>query len=390
MAITTTRRYAALKTQHILKGPDGSVWWQWGDTERNQEIARVSKSDRTKNPVTMEFGFPFRKMGNWSHGSMSYQESYGTFGIKRPDNGVRTYVGAYPWESLFYQPPHVGGSWANAPVWNYNNDNRAQVECMLKLRDSKVDLGAALGESRETLAFIAKNLGRALSAFRAARRGNFREVARQLGTKFRQSKGSPFDGWMEYQYAWVPLYGDITGATKQLQDGFRKKAQLVYARRVITDEVGSPDKWTTGRSTRKQRCVIVARVNNAKLLAISQIGLINPLAVAWELMPFSFVIDWAIPIGNVLNAVTANLGFEFITGARSCSVEATFARQGSYQGAQFASGTPQGGRAVGTTRFKSYDRVAMGGFPLPMPYYKSPFSVSHVTSALAILRSLTR
>lgn len=390
MVITTTRRTASLETQHILYGPDGAVWWQWADTFRDQTVLGVSKSSRVMNPVSMEYGFPFRKMSSWLHASMTYQESYGNFKIKQSDGGIRTYIGAYPWESLYYAPPHIGGLAAYSPVWNLNNDARAQVECMLKLRDSKVDLGTALGESRETLAFIAKNLSRALLAYKAARRGNLRETARQLGVKFRRSKGSPFDQWMEYNYAWVPLFGDVTGATKQLQDGFRKRGQFVTARRTVSDEVGPPDEWTTGSSTRKQRCVIIARVSNEKLLAVSQIGLINPLAVAWELMPFSFVVDWAIPIGNVLNATTANLGFDFVTGSRSCKVEAQFARQGTYLGAQFASGTPSGGRATGTTRFNSYERVGMDGFPLPMPYYKNPFSMSHVTSALAILRSLTR
>lgn len=390
MAVTTGKRTASLKTQHILYGPSGDIWWQWGDTFRDQTIYGVSRESTTKNPITMEYGFPFRRMSSWLHASMTYQESYGNFRIQRPDGGLRAYVGAYPWESLYYAPPHIGGRAAYAPVWNYNNDARAQVECMLKLRDSKVDIGTALGESRETLAFIAKNLSRALRAYRAARRGNFRETARQLGAKFRSSKGSPFDQWMEYNYAWVPLFGDITGAAEQLQSGFRKRGQFVTARRTVSDEVGPPDKWTSGSSTRKQRCVIIARVNSEKLLAVSQIGLINPLAIAWELMPFSFVIDWAIPIGNVLNATTANLGFDFITGSRSCKVEAQFSRQGSYLGGQFETGKQSGGRAVGTTRFKSYERVAMGGFPLPMPYYKNPFSMSHVTSALAILRTLTR
>lgn len=391
MTITTTRRTASLRTQHILYGPDGAVWYQWPDTFRDQTVLQVAKASRVMNPITMEYGFPFRKMGSWLHATMTYQESFGNFKIKQSNGGIRTFIGAYPWESLIYAPPsHVGGVTSYSPIWNLNNDARAQVECMLKLRDSKVDLGAALGESRETLAFIAKNLSRALAAYKAARRGNLRETARQLGVKFRRSKGSPFDQWMEYNYAWVPLFGDITGATEQLQDGFRKRGQFVTARRTVSDEVGPPDKWTTGSSTRKQRCVIIARVSNEKLLAVSQIGLINPLATAWELMPFSFVIDWAIPIGNVLNATTANLGFDFVTGARSCKVESQFARQGTYLGPQFASGTRSGGRAVGTTRIKSYERVGMGGFPLPMPYYKNPFSMSHVTSALAILRSLTR
>jgi hypothetical protein len=46
-----------------------------------------------------------------------------------------------------------------------------------------------------------------------------------------------------------------------------------------------------------------------------QLGLLDPLSVAWELLPWSFVIDWFIPIGaylDVLNGIPALKG-RFLT-----------------------------------------------------------------------------
>jgi hypothetical protein len=37
-------------------------------------------------------------------------------------------------------------------------------------------------------------------------------------------------------------------------------------------------------------------------------GLVNPLSIAWELLPWSFVVDWFIPVGNTLEAMTAGYG----------------------------------------------------------------------------------
>lgn len=43
-------------------------------------------------------------------------------------------------------------------------------------------------------------------------------------------------------------------------------------------------------------------------------GLLNPLSVAWELMPLSFVADWFLPIGSYLSGFDANLRFDVTSG----------------------------------------------------------------------------
>jgi hypothetical protein len=42
------------------------------------------------------------------------------------------------------------------------------------------------------------------------------------------------------------------------------------------------------------------RVDNPNLHLAQQLGFINPLSVAWELVPFSFVVDWFGNVGQVL------------------------------------------------------------------------------------------
>jgi hypothetical protein len=41
---------------------------------------------------------------------------------------------------------------------------------------------------------------------------------------------------------------------------------------------------------------------------MASIGLINPSTVVWELIPFSFVVDWFLPIGNFLHGLSALTG----------------------------------------------------------------------------------
>jgi len=45
---------------------------------------------------------------------------------------------------------------------------------------------------------------------------------------------------------------------------------------------------------------------------INAFGLDNPLAIAWEVVPFSFVVDWFLPINRYLKNISALNGLELI------------------------------------------------------------------------------
>jgi hypothetical protein len=47
------------------------------------------------------------------------------------------------------------------------------------------------------------------------------------------------------------------------------------------------------------------------------LGLTNPLNVAWELVPFSFVVDWFIPIGSFFDGLVPPQGVSRVKGVSS-------------------------------------------------------------------------
>jgi len=57
--------------------------------------------------------------------------------------------------------------------------------------------------------------------------------------------------------------------------------------------------------------------SNTTLMRLEQFGLANPAALAWELIPFSFVADWFVGVGDYLNAQTALLGLTVVDGGTS-------------------------------------------------------------------------
>lgn len=83
--------------------------------------------------------------------------------------------------------------------------------------------------------------------------------------------------------------------------------------RKVISGVGSVEHISTGR---KGAFVRLDMTPNVQFLsALGSLGLTNPLDVAWEVLPFSFVVDWFIPIGNWLNVLDAMHGYRFRAGS---------------------------------------------------------------------------
>jgi hypothetical protein len=150
---------------------------------------------------------------------------------------------------------------------------------------------------------------------------------------------------------------------------------------------GEPDSstWRTlsAKSNRSHKVILWAGLSDQIGREVNQIGLANPLSIAWEVVPFSFVVDWGLPIGNVLEALTATRGLEFIGGCSIVRGEGTIE----------AELKPTGTNTVLTPRtveceYFSARRTKYGTFPRPMPYAKSPFSTSNTLSALALYHSI--
>lgn len=57
-------------------------------------------------------------------------------------------------------------------------------------------------------------------------------------------------------------------------------------------------------------------VRNSSVKSLVQLGLTNPAEVAWEVVPFSFVIDWFIPVGNFLSSLDSLVGVQDLTVCR--------------------------------------------------------------------------
>ena len=120
----------------------------------------------------------------------------------------------------------------------------------------------------------------------------------------------------------------------------------------------------------------------------AQFGLTNPLLVAWEVVPFSFVVDWFLPVGDYLEGLTSLHGLKLsetsLTVHRMVKGTSTFIPGPESVRNNFY-------RKLGHTTYDQYLIERTLGLPsLPLPKLEPPFSVVRGLNAIALLRQLLR
>lgn len=122
--------------------------------------------------------------------------------------------------------------------------------------------------------------------------------------------------WLEYWMGWAPtmadIYNSIDTIQKETPDQIIKERVSWSAEKRLKD---FPDGWPSQQisvaSTRGLTAFYGrARVTNHNLYVANQLGLINPIQTAWQLVPFSFIVDWFTNVDQVLGSLTATAGLE--------------------------------------------------------------------------------
>lgn len=280
------------------------------------------------------------------------------------------------------------------PTMTAKTKARIDTGLLVKAGDRKINIGNNLGESRETLKMLCQSVRTLVRAYKAARKGNFYRVAKLLKqprTWARKGSKSIAEGWLSYIYGWKPLMSDIYDSYKLLQEGFKTKPQLLHVTRNIGVFEEIRDYWPNAQSsyTRSEGHAsgkMWFRIADSDINRLSSLGLINPLEVAWEVLPFSFVVDWFVPVGSYLEALSARVGLTFVDGYYGIKVVTTSLFEG-------LDGSHSGYTKVSSdcsTRLdvSGYRRTVMSSLPWPDFWFKSPFSTIHVANAVALLRTL--
>lgn len=112
------------------------------------------------------------------------------------------------------------------------------------------------------------------------------------------------DLWMEYRYGIMPLaysYADINKLIKRGDDVTTIKSRVITPKPLTVTLPPATQQylWRDEAGTVRVRAVVFQHFDWASMTLLSGLGL-NPIATAWELIPYSFVFDWFCNMGDYI------------------------------------------------------------------------------------------
>lgn len=223
-------------------------------------------------------------------------------------------VGSRNWKAFWYDDPHITG-YVDAVT------NRARAKFVNDVSSNAAWL-ANIFEGTQSIQMMANRLTQIGRAFGYMRKGLVYNAAKTLGclgdprthalvkkrTKPRPSAHWSSNTWLEFHFGWEPLVKDIYESADFLSRDFGDLP--VVGKASMSDELVLKEDYTVGNSRYINNALhsikchahmkATIRVTNPNLFLCARMGLLNPVSVVWELVPFSFVVDWFANVGQFI------------------------------------------------------------------------------------------
>lgn len=384
---------------------DGSISIPWHLVTAGHAIAKHTTRRRPQSVKNVVDASGWRKPSAYSYEYEQFSQSAPavTFDTYQRQSGVR-YLAS---RNSFFDGLNTNLRLAPSIPAAGNLLQRAEVSALSKLKSQKVNFGVAFGEYKETaelVSSVATRIAKTVRAFRDKRPSDWGNVVKhQLGKAAGPRPGSRGSGipksWLELQYGWNPMMQDVNGACEQLSSSYSGHPYRVTCkggakRQLRGQRWGQVNKQYAGvriqmSGTQYAFVRLDYELSSPALAVFSSLGLTNPLEIAWELVPYSFVVDWFLPVGSWLSSLDADFGWRFLGGSHTEGYE--YLQQGN--GVEIRRDlhpSDDSEEAYGfvrsTQRNFSFVRSIYSSSPLPrFPGLKNPLSAGHVANALALL-----
>lgn len=256
------------------------------------------------------------------------------------------------------------------------------------LRGEAVNLGNALGEYRQTAELfleLSKVVhSRGMSLLKRHKAG------RQRGQIDSASTISSIN--LQFNYGIKPLAQDMGTAVAELKAAITVKPPFVEGhlrRRDLQTNVGfiKPSsslisRWASSTVSVETtlRTTWRAYFHTPSLTTVlADHGMLNPASLAWELMPYSFVIDWWVNVGDILSSLDNLLLYQSLMVIDSTSTKRR----------ELAATRPNSAVLTNGIAFRM-DRTDSRQAPqsislVATPQYKPSLSKQHIANGLSLL-----
>lgn len=222
---------------------------------------------------------------------------------------------------------------------------QVQNDLISKAKGSQFNAPVFLAEGKKTAAMVASRAEHLVKMLVYLRKGDIVNFSRMFHSSVSPSrrrkaswkeklKSDPTNAaaniWLEASYGWTPFVLEVQSAVNTLMDVVDRpenRVMRVRSNRSSRMEIeGSADRlfsWGVGyyeifgKPTSVCDISVRAKWSFEPLIGDlpGKFGLTNPLEVAWELVPLSFVADWFLPIGDYLSALDAPFRFRHVSGS---------------------------------------------------------------------------
>lgn len=179
--------------------------------------------------------------------------------------------------------------------------SRVRETLEAKIRDGKASIGVTLASMNQTGEMVAGRL-RQVDSFFQKREEYTRRHQVRLRKKFQRTEATA-STVLEGQFGWLPLMGEVQAlAGSAFEKAF--PPTCVTSRYQTAFNMKSPNGWHTYEGMACITCAAFLEVSNPNKLLAQRLGAANPLEVAWDLVPWSFLVNMFTNIGSIFAGVT--------------------------------------------------------------------------------------
>jgi hypothetical protein len=209
---------------------------------------------------------------------------------------------------------------------------------------------------------------------------------------------------LAFKFGVQPLLLDIWTAGEAIEKSFLSSSDYISYKSVTTvpllgEILFSPQGSYLVTGQLKVSWVVKYNLNSVAH-SLNSFGLSNPLEIVWEVIPWSFVIDWVIPIGKWITSLMAESGLEQQVAIRtvvfngivqSLEQSPTIPTQENLDGlVSVFQPSPEGitvdsSRVSGKFAMHWKDRQIFPSVELPLANFSNPLSWTHSFESLALL-----
>jgi len=287
---------------------------------------------------------------------------------------IRSYSRSHPEHGFTVSTSYGGGSYttfasvdeydtSGSPSSAYDADayNAALGQLLRRMKSSDWNSVVFAAEAGKSLAMIANAATRIFATVRALKRGRLGDAYAALGIEPHISTGragkrryppkktvreNAQSYWLEMQMGWKPLLSDVDNAAKAIADYVVRQPPDVCrvkgrggVQREDVSIIPASGPWAAGRSilSTEVSCDIEVfyTFNSRQVAAAKKFGLSTVLPTLWEVIPFSWCVDYFIGIGTYLEDIFAFQGLDFHSGRTSYKITQKLSRSQDSLGTQY-------------------------------------------------------